>query len=237
MAWGGLMNEESFDLLADAKVGETTLQEVQVKMHRKYNENGEAIVDEDLLPLYHGSMPIVVSDEEGTYRHTMSLTKNTNAVRILLHEMSGQQMDADQYIFEIKDNNGLYDWDNTLLNDEEITYSAWYQETGSADLEESRAITSISVALAELTVGRMRADKSPILSIKNRQTGEEVVRIPLAEYALLVKGKYREQMSNQEYLDRQDEYSLTFFLDEGVWLDTYILINSWRVVLNDTELN
>ena len=26
LAWGGLMNEESFDLLADAKVGETTLQ-------------------------------------------------------------------------------------------------------------------------------------------------------------------------------------------------------------------
>ena len=237
LAWGGLMNEESFDLLADAKVGETTLQEVQVKMHRKYNVNGEAIVDEDLLPLYHGSMSIDVNDEDGTYRHTMSLTKNTNAVRILLHEMSGQQMDADQYIFEIKDNNGLYDWDNTLLNDEEITYSAWYQETGSADLEESRAITSISVALAELTVGRMRADKSPILSIKNRQTGDEVVRIPLAEYALLVKGKYREQMSNQEYLDRQDEYTLTFFLNEGVWLDAYILINTWRVVLNDTELN
>ena len=237
LAWGGVMNEESFDILADAKIGETKIEEVQVKMHRKYNDNGEAIVDEDLLPLYHGSMPIVVSDEDGTYRHTMSLTKNTNAVRILLHEMSGQQMDADQYIFEIKDNNGLYDWDNTLLNDEEITYSAWYQETGSADLEESRAITSISVALAELTVGRMRADKSPILSIKNRQTGDEVVRIPLAEYALLVKGKYREQMSNQEYLDRQDEYSLTFFLNEGVWLDAYILINTWRVVLNNTELN
>ena len=237
LAWGGLMNEESFDLLVDAKVGETRLEEVQVKMHRQYNDNGEATVSEDLLPLYHGSMAIDVNDEDGTYRHTMSLTKNTNAVRILLHEMSGQQMDADQYIFEIKDNNGLYDWDNTLLNDEEITYSAWYQETGCADLDESRAITFMSVALAELTIGRMRADKSPILFIKNRQTGEEVVRIPLADYALLVKGHYREHMGNQEYLDRQDEYVLTFFLDEGVWLDTYILINSWRVVLNDTELN
>jgi phosphoglycerate dehydrogenase-like enzyme len=67
--------------------------------------------------------------------------------------------------------------------------------------------------------------------------GDEVVRLPLAEYALLVKGYYREGMSNQEYLDRQDEYTLTFFLDEGVWLDAYILINSWRVVVNNTELN
>jgi hypothetical protein len=237
LAWGGLMNEESFDLLADVKVGETRLEEVQVRMHRNYNDNGEAVVDEDLLPLYHGSMPIEVNDEDGTYRHTMSLKKNTNAIRILLHEMSGQQMDAQQYIFEIKDNNGLYNWDNTLLDDEDITYSAWYQQTGSADVEESRAISSISVALAELTVGRMRADKSPILYIKNRETGDEVVRLPLAEYALLVKGYYREGMSDQEYLDRQDEYTLTFFLDEGVWLDAYILINSWRVVVNNTELN
>jgi hypothetical protein len=178
-----------------------------------------------------------VVDEPGTYIKTMSLMKNTNSVRILLHEMSGHDVGADKFIFEIKDNNGIYNWDNTLLDDEDITYSAWYQETGSADVEESRAITSISVALAELTIGRMMANNSPILYIKNSQTGEEVVRIPLAEYALLIKGKYREQMSNQEYLDRQDEYSLTFFLDEGVWLDTYILINSWRVVLNNTELN
>ena len=146
-------------------------------------------------------------------------------------------MDADQYIFEIKDNNGLYDWDNTLLDDEEITYSAWYQQTGGADLEESRAITSISVALAELTIGRMRVDKSPILHIRNRNTGEELVRLPLANYALQVKGYYNQGMGDQEYLDREDEYILTFFLDEGVWLETYILINSWTVVLNNTGLN
>jgi hypothetical protein len=33
-------------------------------------------------------------------------------------------------------------------------------------------------------------------------------------------------MSDQEYLDRQDEYSMTFFLDEGEWVSSYILINS-----------
>ena len=237
LAWGGVMNEESFDILTDAKIGETKIEEVQVKMHRKYNDRGEATVSEEILPLYHGSMHIEVSDEDATYRHTMSLMKNTNSVRILLNELSGTEMDADQYIFEIKDNNGLYDWDNTLLDDEEITYSAWYQQTGGADLEESRAITSISVALAELTIGRMRVDKSPILHIRNRNTGEELVRLPLANYALQVKGHYNQGMGDQEYLDREDEYILTFFLDEGVWLETYILINSWTVVLNNTGLN
>ena len=93
------------------------------------------------------------------------------------------------------------------------------------------------MALAELTIGRMRASESPILHIKSRETGEDVFRIPLADYALLVKGYYRESMSDQEYLDRQDEYTMAFFLDEGEWASSVIYINSWRVVLNDSGLN
>ena len=238
LAWGGLMNEESFDMLADAKIGETKLEELQVKMHREHNENGEASVEDDLLPLYHGTLTLEVKDIPGTYTETMSLMKDTNAVRILLHEMSGHDVDADKFIFEIKDSNGLYDWDNTLLEDEQITYSAWYQTTGSADMEEysSRAVTEVNVALAELTIGRMRANESPILYIRSRETGEDLVRLPLAEYALLVKGYYRENMGDQEYLDRQDEYSLTLFLDEGEWVSSVIYINSWRVVINNSSI-
>ena len=239
MAWGGLMDEESFDLLADTHVGSTKLQELQVKMHRQYDGNGNAIVSEDLLPLFHGTLPLTVTDKPGTYTQTMSLMKNTNVIRILLHEMSGHEVDADKFIFEINDDNGLYDWDNTLLDDEMITYSAWHQSTGSANVEDSdvKAVTSVNVALAELTIGRMRAGASPVLHIRNRETGEDVFRIPVADYALLVKGNYRQGMGDQEYLDRQDEYTMTFFLDEGEWVSSVIYINSWRVVLNNTELD
>ena len=239
MAWGGLMNEESFDLLADAKTAETRLEDMQVKMLRQYDESGNASVSDDLLPLFHGSMPLNVTDVPGTYTETMSLMKNTNVIRILLHELSGHEIDADAFIFEIKDDNGLYGWDNALLDDEMITYSAWSQSTGTAEINdvEVKAVNSVSVALAELTIGRMRAGDSPVLYIRNRESGEDVFRIPLADYALLVKGNYREGMGDQEYLDRQDEYTMTFFLDEGEWVSSVIYINSWRVVLNNSELN
>lgn len=239
LAWGGLMNEESFALLAQTEVGKTKLEELQLKMRRQYDADGKAKVSEDLLPLFHGSMPLVVTDVPGTYTETMSLMKNTNVIRILLHEISGQNVDADKFIFEIKDNNGLYAWDNTLLDDEMITYSPWHQSTGSAELEDPgfKAVTEINVALAELTIGRMRAGSSPVLHIKSRETGKDVFRIPIADYALLVKGNYRKNMSDQEYLDRQDEYTMTFFLDEGEWVSSVIYINSWRVVLNNTDLN
>ena len=239
MAWGGLMDEESFDMLADTQVGTTKREELQVKMHRQYDENGNAKVSEDLLPLFHGSMPLEVKDIPGTFTETMSLMKNTNVIRILLHEMSGHDVDADKFIFEINDDNGLYDWDNTVLEDEMITYSAWHQSTGTADVDDNdvKAVTEINVALAELTIGRMRAGDSPVLHIKDRETGKDVFRIPVADYALLVKGNYRQGMGDQEYLDRQDEYTMTFFLDEGEWLSSVIYINSWRVVLNNSELN
>jgi hypothetical protein len=169
----------------------------------------------------------------------MSLMKNTNVIRVLLHEISGHDVDASKFIFEINDDNGLYDWDNTLLDDEMITYSSWHQSNGTADVDDGdvKAITSVNVALAELTIGRMRAGDSPVLHIRNRETGEDVFRIPVADYALLVKGYYREKMGDQEYLDRQDEYTMTFFLDEGEWVSSVIYINSWRVVLNNSELN
>ena len=238
LAWGGLMDEESFDMLADTKTGVTKLEELQVRMHRQY-EDGKAKVSEDLLPLYHGSLSLEVKDVPGTYTETMSLMKNTNVIRVLLHEISGHDIDAEKFIFEINDDNGLYGWDNALLDDEMITYSAWSQSTGTAEMSdvEVKAVTSATVALAELTIGRMRAGDSPVLHIRSRETGEDVFRIPVADYALLVKGNYREKMGDQEYLDRQDEYTMTFFLDGGEWVSSVIYINSWRVVLNNTELN
>ena len=95
----------------------------------------------------------------------------------------------------------------------------------------------VNAVLAELTLGRMSAASSPILCVRNTETGEEVLRIPIADYALLVKGHYRESMGDQEYLDRQDEYPMTLFLDEGEWVSSQIIINGWRVVINNTELN
>ena len=43
-------------------------------------------------------------------------------------------------------------------------------------------------------------------------------------------------MDAQEYLDRQDEYNMTFFLHNGQWMSAQIIINSWVVVINNENL-
>ena len=103
--------------------------------------------------------------------------------------------------------------------------------------DQTRA-SSVGVAVAEMTTGRLVEGNRPILVVRNLEKGDVVLSVPLIDYALLVKGNYNKEMSDQEYLDRQDEYSMTFFLDEaGRWISSSIIVNSWRVVLNNQTIN
>ena len=55
--------------------------------------------------------------------------------------------------------------------------------------------------------------------------------------ALLLKSELYAEMGAQEFLDRESEWSLVFFLDDGLrWLNTRIVINDWVVRINHTEM-
>lgn len=202
----------------------------------------EGNVKEDVGSLFYGMKRVTFEGTYGTHQETIYLTKNTNTVRVVLQHLSGIDVNPDEFIFKITDENGVMAYDNNVLEDEVLTYFPWSVTSGSAgidaELKSTKAQTSVSVALAEFTLGRLVTGNDPILSISNKVTGKTVLSIPFKDYALLVKGNYNKDMSDQEYLDRQDEYNLTFFLDEhGNWLTSQIIINSWHLVLQDSELN
>ena len=231
VAWAGLMNEESFDLLANVEKGKTKREELQVALKATDDKR----VKEDLQPLYHGAMTLDYTSEPGTYTETLSLVKNTNVVRVVLQQMSAD-LDSDKLRYEITADNGLLDWNNEVVANGTLTYEPWSVASGVAEMANTRA-DEVSVAVAEFTISRIIEGNSPILTVYNIEEDKPVLSIPVADYALLVKGNYNREMSNQEYLDRQDEYNMTFFLDkDGNWLSTSIIINSWRVVFNDDIL-
>ena len=241
VTWAGLEGEESFSVPVLTQ-GVSTIDELTCRMNRvEKRADGSSVILEDLKPLWHGE----VTEHTFTSRAAMNqeltipLVKNTNNVRIVLQHLSGSPVNVDKFTFTITDENGLMDYDNSLLKDEKLTYYAWRTDDGIAELNADgfRAQTSIGVAIAELTVGRLVMENNPVLNITNDK-GEKVLSIPLIDYALLVKGHYNRNMDNQEYLDRQDEYNMTFFLDENDhWVDSYIIINSWKVVLNNEDLS
>lgn len=243
LVWCGTADKGSFS------IPETTVgTELTCTLNRQHDKEGKAFVDEDLDRLFHGWLPEqTFSAVEGTYTYTVPLVKNTNNVRVVLQHLSGEAVDKDKFIFSITDNNGSMDWDNALLPDETVTYYAWHTDAGEAGVDtpaetaednaSSGTRSVFSAAIAELTVPRLVKGQQTRLTVTNKETGKTVFSIPLIDYALLVKGFYNRDMDDQEYLDRQDEYDMVFFLDEGDrWLDAYIYINSWKVVLQNTGL-
>ena len=78
---------------------------------------------------------------------------------------------------------------------------------------------------------------APVLLIKSVDTGEDVIDIPLLNYLRLYKSELYSKMGEQEFLDRQSTWTLLFLLDsQKRWVQTYIKINDWKVVINETSL-
>lgn len=249
LAWCGLRNdgerEESFSI-PEARVGETRMEQLQCTLNRLHDKSG-AYSKERLYRLFHGSLDVSLpmNEDGGSYDYTMYLTKNTNHIRVILQHLSGEDVDVNQFTFRVEDENGLMAHDNELMADENITYRPWKTQNGEASVgkEDTRAIIQVKGAIADLTVGRMMEThrEKMFLTIANKEGGKTVARIPVIDYALLAKDYYEEEynrtMTDQEFLDREDDYVMTFFLDEDYqWISSYILIHSWRIVPSDVEI-
>lgn len=237
ITWAGEPDNESFTIPV-LTVGKSTKEDLFCQLNRA----GNGVVSDDLEDLFHGmtngqdysrSASSAAGDEV-----VIPLTKNTNNIRIVLQHLSGKPVDVNKLNFTITDKNGLMNYNNMLLGEDVITYKAWHKAQGSAGIGEQQegVITEVNLALADLTVARLMADEEPILVVTNDEE-EMVIRIPLVDYALLYKRLRYEDMPDQEFLDRQDEYNMTFFLDENYrWINQFIYINSWKVVLQESEL-
>lgn len=257
LAWCDAGDNGSFTV---AQAAEKT--GLKCSLNHKTGGDGSAYIDTDLDGLYHGWLAGAdFTAGEGTV--TVSLTKNTNYFNVILQHISGEPIDKERFAFSIAADNGFMDWNNSLILQGDadskldlsscvgknvIDYRAWSVESGSAEVEknssaQTKASTdgNLNVVIAELSTARLVGKRhdihQPRLFVRNIVTGDPVLSVPLIDFALLVKGKYNESMDDQEYLDRQDQYNMIFFLDdEDRWLNSFIYINSWKVVLQNEDL-
>ena len=59
----------------------------------------------------------------------------------------------------------------------------------------------------------------------------------MIKYLNMLKQEHYKDMELQEYLDREDRYSMIFFVDENMALiKSVIQINGWVIQINDFEL-
>ena len=176
---------------------------------------------------------------------TVRMMKDTNHFRIMLQHMSYDPVDGKDFEFKIVDDNTLFAHDNSLLDNGETTYTAWtvgQVSTGHvpAEIQGNKAPAAdnpveVKVGYAELSTSRLHLMRNPRLIIYSHEKQRNIVELPLNNYLTLSKSD-ADDMGDQEYLDRQSRWNMLFFLDrDHLWLKTNIVVNDWRVRINDID--
>lgn len=190
-----------------------------------------------LHDLFWGTLTLSTADlyAEGT----VEMMKNTNNIRIVLQQENGGELSPDDFDFSVTDDNTLFGFDNDPIPAGTVTYTPWktgQAQTGVTIVGNNVVPEAVRVAYAELSTSRLMIDNDPRLVIRRHSDGGTVVDLPLKRYLLLLRSD-RYDMGDQEYLDRESDFELFFFLrPDGSWISTRIVVNDWVVRINDAEM-
>lgn len=238
VAWCGLSDNPSFDLSTYEPQSRTDLDVTLLTVER----GGLEVSDSELSGLYHGEVLeytfTPVFNQPTIEDVTISLTKDTNEIKVLLQNMDGAELNSADFSMSITDANSLLAWNNSVLPGPTVTYEPWitsYGVIGDAG-STTRDISTVSALLSEFSMSRLIAGQECWLTVTRNTDDKTIIHIPLIDYLLLIKGHYG-NMTDQQYLDRQDDYSLAFILDDSSnWnIAAGIYINSWAVVPPQNE--
>lgn len=233
VAYGGLAcDKSSFSLLQKPAAGSkrtdlrTTMDADCLTVPERRN----------LHDMFWGELTLATADlyNEGTVK----MMKNTNSIRLILQNVEGTPADIGDFDFEIVGDNTLFNYDNSLLTAGDVTYIPWAEgqaQTGYSIVGSQAIEQPVEVAYAELSISRLMVGNSLRLLVKRSSDGRTVIDCPLDEYLLLMRSERFSEMGDQEYLDRESRWTLYFFLQEGSWLHTQIVVNDWVVRINDIE--
>ena len=231
-AWGGLADENaSFHFSSQPDT--TPMQNLQVAIDADCMTSPTGT---RLHPLFYGDLEMEVPTQSTNYvEGTVEMMKDTNNLRILLQNLSGEPADGDDFVFTITDDNTLLGYDNLPIAGNQYTYYPWTTGQESAGLLDNGK--EALLAFAELSTSRLMAGANATLLIQRKEDMHTVAQIPLINFLLLLKSQEFSNMGAQEFLDRESRWNMVFFLDQsGAWISTYIKINDWIVRINNAEL-
>ncbi|MDE5772870.1 MAG: FimB/Mfa2 family fimbrial subunit [Muribaculaceae bacterium] len=247
VAWCGLKNNSKFDL---ATYTPSSKEELIVSLNT-LEEEGWSISEGYLPGLYHGVMveqEYSIDPYAPTYKIvTIPLVKDTNDIRIMLQHLDGSPIANRDFSVTLTYGDKVLEWNNAIEQGApEVVYKPWnirYGQTlppGAEHIgaESVKATETVSSLLFELSTSRLMAADKAVLTVHRNWDDTDIIRINLTSYLLMVRGNYG-NISDQEYLDRQDDYSVLFFIDENSnWYKAAnVYINGWaRVPPQEEEI-
>lgn len=186
-----------------------------------------------LAALFHGRLDgaKVMSDEYTVFE--IPLVKNTNTMSCILQSQSGARLAEDEFTLKMTSSNGLLDHQNYPCDSILTCYRPFYKE--------SLAMDGLQVVHMGMNTLRMMAGGDTQLTLVHNPSGDQIFSIRLCQYLLLSQHAHASNMGAQEYLDRQDQYNLIFFLTPTQDpLKPYVCftmqVNNWMIRMNEAGL-
>ena len=218
--WAGM--SDAFEM-PEPVAGKSTLEDLTVKMKRE-----ESLIHNKVLePPWYGEIQTVNFTGKQEQTETVRLIKVTNKFRFILQKSGpGEELDMNDCLFEIRADNGYYDWNNDLLDDDMISYQPYHLEK----------VEDVGI-VAEMNTMRLLEHKKVYLTLTRKSDSKELMKVDLIPYLLLTKMEGH-NIPAQEYLDRQSEYAIVFFYNPELlnFLSTKIMINGWTIWLKGEDL-
>lgn len=209
MAWAGA--RDSYDI-TPLTPGVSTITDLELQLKREES----LIINKQLEPLWYGEINNI--DFTGTTHQieTINLIKDTNKVRFIFQAYSDDEweLNMNDYEYEIIESNGYLGHDNSLLDDDILSFRPYYMNQESS-----------SLVAVELNTMRLMSDRQTRFIVTEKTTGRKVFNIDLIAF-LSMTSMEDNNFGLQEYLDRQDKYKIVFFFSES-WLTVQIEVNGW----------
>ena len=227
LIWGGISGYQY--QLPNLKAGQTERKSLNISLACD-NKNQ---FNRKLNALFHSSLENITISEEYQVI-TAGLVKNTNYFSCILQDENNLPLRQEDFAFTLESTNGVIDYTNTPVGTTPTCYLPYRQEL-------SLTSEQIPIIHARLNTLRIMKGDDTTLSIKHTPSGKTSLHLPLTQYLLLSKNYPNNigDISDQEYLDREDSYTLMFFIqssDTGIPRIPTMKVNDWIIRLNDSEL-
>lgn len=211
MAWAGA--HDSYDITSMTP-GSSTITDMKLQLIREES----FIIKHELEPLWYGEI-IKVNFTGTTHQtETINLIKDTNKVRFVFqgYKEDSWQVNVNDYDYDIIESNGHLAHDNSLLDDDVLSFQPYITEQ----------VSPYSAAV-ELNTMRLMANRQTRFVVTEKATGKKVFNINLIDYLAMTK-LGGNKMETQEYLDRESEFKIIFFFSEAEsWLAVQVQIGDW----------
>lgn len=184
---------------------------------------------------------------------TISMVRDTKYLQVLLHQTDApDSIFADQYELEVVAENAHLGWNNEVLASPALLYTPHFQRTLETVGQDEQGVDTVlsRTAYYELSFGRLMYylgndfSRNARLRIIRKATAEEPAKV-IADLNLpsaLAEGRTQYAWYNynvQEYLDREYNYRLDFFILNGKVEDILLVsvnVTPWVIRLQNSIL-